>query len=88
MKASTTPKAQIDETTEYGYLWWLKTYNSGSRSYPTYFMTGNGGNKVFVFPTLDMVVVITATNYNMKGMHEWSEKILTEYVLAGVDLEN
>ncbi|MBI2682810.1 MAG: serine hydrolase [Acidobacteriales bacterium] len=88
VKASTTPKARIDETTEYGYLWWLKSFQSGSRSHAAYFMTGNGGNKVFVFPALDMVVVITATNYNTRGMHEWSEKILTEYVLAGVDAKD
>jgi CubicO group peptidase (beta-lactamase class C family) len=88
VKASTTPKAQIDETTEYGYLWWLKSFPSGSRSHAAYFMTGNGGNKVFVFPALDMVVVITATNYNTRSMHEWSEKILTDYVLAGVDAKD
>jgi CubicO group peptidase (beta-lactamase class C family) len=85
VKASTTPKAQIDEKTEYGYLWWLKSFQSGARSYASYFMTGNGGNKIFVFPTLEMVVVITSTNYNTKGMHEQSEKLLTDYVLAGVE---
>jgi CubicO group peptidase (beta-lactamase class C family) len=85
VKASTTPHVQIDETTEYGYLWWLKSYKSGTRSHASYFMTGNGGNKIWVFPELDMVVVITATNYNTRGMHEWSEKILTDYVLAGVE---
>jgi CubicO group peptidase (beta-lactamase class C family) len=82
VKTSTTPKAQIDETTEYGYLWWLKPYKGGSRSYASYFMTGNGGNKIWVFPELDMVVVITATNYGTKGMHEWPEKMLTEYILS------
>jgi CubicO group peptidase (beta-lactamase class C family) len=84
VKASTTPKAQIDETTEYGYLWWLKSFQSGARSHAAYFMTGNGGNKILVFPALDMVVVITSTNYNTRGMHEQSEKLLTDYILASV----
>jgi hypothetical protein len=35
-----------------------------------------------VLPDLDMVVVITSTNYNTKGMHEQTEKLLTDYVLA------
>ena len=82
--ASTTPHAQIDDSTEYGYLWWLKSFKSGDKSYPAFFMTGNGGNKVVVVPSLDMVVVLTSTNYNTRGMHEQTEKLLTDYVLAAV----
>jgi CubicO group peptidase (beta-lactamase class C family) len=84
VKRSTTPHAVIDDQTEYGYLWWLKSFKSGDRSYPAFFMTGNGGNKVVVFPSLDIVVVLTATNYNTRGMHELTEKLLTDYVLAAV----
>jgi CubicO group peptidase (beta-lactamase class C family) len=82
---STQPHARIDETTEYGYLWWLKSFKSGEKSYPAFFMSGNGGNKVVAIPALDMAVVITSTNYNTRGMHEQTEKILTDYVLAAVE---
>jgi CubicO group peptidase (beta-lactamase class C family) len=85
VKASTTPHAQIDEKTEYGYLWWLKSFKSGDKSYPAFFMSGNGGNKVVAIPSLDMAVVITSTNYNTRGMHDQTEKILTEYVLGAVE---
>jgi CubicO group peptidase (beta-lactamase class C family) len=81
VKNSTTPHAQIDEQTNYGYLWWLKNLKAGERSWSAYFMSGNGGNKVAVFPQLDMVVVITSTNYNTKGMHEQTERLLTDYIL-------
>lgn len=84
VKASTTPHAQIDDVTEYGYLWWLKTFKSGGKEYPAFWMSGNGGNKVCVFPALDMVVVLTSTNYGTRGMHEQTEKLLTDYVLASV----
>ena len=83
--SSTKPHARIDETTEYGYLWWLKSFKSGQKSYPAFFMSGNGGNKVVAIPALDMAVVITSTNYNTHGMHEQTQKILTDYVLAAVD---
>jgi CubicO group peptidase (beta-lactamase class C family) len=82
---STEPHARIDEATEYGYLWWLKSFKSGGKSYPAFFMSGNGGNKVVAIPALDMAVVITSTNYNTHGMHEQTEKILTDYVLAAVE---
>jgi CubicO group peptidase (beta-lactamase class C family) len=85
VQRSTQPHAQIDETTEYGYLWWLKSFRSGEKSYPAYFMSGNGGNKVVSIPDLDMTVVVTSTNYNTHGMHEQTEKILTDYVLAAVN---
>jgi CubicO group peptidase (beta-lactamase class C family) len=85
VRSSTTPHAQIDETTQYGYLWWLKSFKVGEKSYPAFFMSGNGGNKVVAVPSLDMAVVITSTNYNTHGMHEQTERILTDYVLAAVD---
>ena len=85
VKASTAPHARIDEATEYGYLWWLRSFKVGEKSYPAFFMSGNGGNKVVAIPTLDMTVVITSTNYNSRGMHEQTDKVLTEYVLAAAD---
>ncbi len=84
VKASTTPHTEIKEKQEYGYLWWLQSFQSGDRSYPAFYMTGNGGNKVLNFPSLDMTVVITSTNYNTRGMHEQTEKLLTDYVLASI----
>lgn len=81
VKASTTPHVQIDDDTRYGYLWWLKDFKAGTRSYSAYYMSGNGGNKVAVFPTLDMAVVITSTNYNTRGMHEQTDRLLTDYIL-------
>lgn len=85
IQASTSPHARIDDDTEYGYLWWLKAFKSGGKSYPSFYMTGNGGNKVVAIPSLDAVVVITSTNYNSRGMHEQTDKILTDYVLPALD---
>lgn len=86
VKTSTQPHARVEdqEQTEYGYLWWLKKFKSGEKSYSAFCMLGNGGNKVAVFPDLDMVVVLTSTNYNTRGMHERTEKLLTDYVLASL----
>jgi CubicO group peptidase (beta-lactamase class C family) len=84
VKASTQPHAQIDDQTEYGYLWWLKAFKSAGKGYPAFFMSGNGGNKIAVFPGLDLTVVITSTNYGTRGMHEQTEKLLTDYILPAV----
>jgi CubicO group peptidase (beta-lactamase class C family) len=84
VKASTTPHARIDDDTEYGYLWWLKKFKGGDKSYAAFFMSGNGGNKVMVFPDLDMSVVLSSTNFNTKGMHQQTEQLLTEFILRAV----
>lgn len=84
VRTSTTPHAQIDATTNYGYLWWLKSFGPAGQAHAAFFMSGNGGNKVVVIPDLDLALVITSTNYNARGMHEQTEKIL-DAVLAAVD---
>ena len=81
IKASTAAHAQIDEETDYGYFWWLKTFSAAGQHYPAWFMSGNGGNKVVVVPSLGLSVVVTSTNYNTRGMHQQTEKLLTDYIL-------
>jgi CubicO group peptidase (beta-lactamase class C family) len=84
VKRSITPHAQINDRQEYGYLWWLQSFKGGDTSYPAFFMSGNGGNKVVGFPGLDMAVVITSTNYGTRGMHEQTERLLSDYILAAL----
>jgi CubicO group peptidase (beta-lactamase class C family) len=85
VKTSTQPHVRVDDDTEYGYLWWLRGFKSGGKTFAAYLMQGNGGNKVVVFPQLDLVVVITSTNYNTRGMHEQTDRLLSEYILASVE---
>ena len=82
---STRAHVQVDEETEYGYFWWLKKYGAAHEKVAAYCMLGNGGNKVCVFPSLQLVVVVTSTNYNTRGMHEQTDKILSDYVVESVD---
>jgi CubicO group peptidase (beta-lactamase class C family) len=75
---STRPHARIDDETEYGYLWWLRSF----AGHASHYMTGTGGNRVHVFPSLDLVVVITTTNFGVAGAHALSDRLLVERVLA------
>ena len=85
VNASTRPHASIDDQTEYGYLWWLRAFGPDEKKDFAYYMSGNGGNKVVVFPALDVVAVITSTNYNTRGMHEQTDRLLTEYILPAIE---
>ncbi|GAC1520295.1 MAG: serine hydrolase [Chloroflexota bacterium] len=81
---STRPHVLVDADTEYGYLWWLRAFSNGSETFPAFQMQGNGGSKVAIFPGLDMVVVLTSTNFNSPGMHEQTDRLLSEHILAAV----
>lgn len=77
--------ADLPEThgDRYGYLWWLKTYHANAQSVDAYFASGWGGQRIFVFPSLDMVVVLTGGNYGAKQKDPTAE-IITQYVLPAV----
>ncbi len=49
---------------EYGYQWWLFTYEVDIEQIESFSASGWGGQKIFVFPDLDMVVVTTAGYYD------------------------
>jgi CubicO group peptidase (beta-lactamase class C family) len=81
---STTPHARIDDDNEYGYLWWLRRFRSDDEKSAAWYMTGSGGNKVLVFPALDLVAVITSTNFNTRDAHSLSDAIVRDHILAAV----
>jgi hypothetical protein len=47
-------------------------------------MTGTGGNKVVVFPELEMVVVVTSANYALRNAHQLTDQVLTEHLLEAI----
>lgn len=85
VRASTRPHVRIDDETEYGYLWGLKSFQWRHKKCAAYYMSGLGGNKVVLVPELDLVVGITSLNYRTRGAHQLTERLLTEYVLAAVE---
>jgi CubicO group peptidase (beta-lactamase class C family) len=84
VETSTRPHVRIDDETEYGYLWWLKTLRHGDASFPAWYMSGMGGNRVSVFPDSRLVVVITSTNFRVREAHQLTEQLLTEHILGAV----
>ena len=48
----------------YGYLWWKRSFSRASGNVDSFFTSGNGGNYIFVIPSLDLVAVFTGSNYN------------------------
>ncbi len=58
----------------YGFLWWVKTLDAGTRLARGYFAHGHGGQSIWVFEELDLVVVFTAGYFGrMDPVVEWLE---------------
>lgn len=68
----------------YGYLFWNKTLTLGDTTYEVSYSSGNGGNKIYIFKDLPLVVVITASAYNLPYAHIDVEKMLLTYILPAI----
>jgi CubicO group peptidase (beta-lactamase class C family) len=82
MAASIRPHVQVDEETDYGYLWWLKTLHGKTGAHRSHYMSGMGGNRVAVFPDLDLVVVVTSQNFGDREAHPLTESLIERYLLG------
>jgi len=82
-KHLTLPKDVVGEGF-YGYLFWNKTYWVNNEAYETYYCSGNGGNKIFVFTDEPLVVVITAEAYNTPYAHSQVDRMMKDYILPAV----
>ena len=68
---------------QYGYLWWHHVYEIGDETIATLEARGNGGQYIFVVPSLDLVVVITSGNFR-NGKTREPEDILRRFILPAV----
>ena len=88
ISAATAPHAEIDETTRYGYLWWIHDLPPlpafPGKALQSFAMNGTGGNTVQVVPGLDAVVVVTTTNFGVPRPHRLTQKLLFEQLLPAL----
>lgn len=68
----------------YGYLFWTREYHTRCGAVTGWFMGGNGGNAIAMFPSLDAIAVVTRTFYNHKGMHQQTARLLEEQLLPSL----
>jgi len=81
---ATSPKANAWEDMDYGYLMWLTSFGK-DKKYPSFFMAGNGGNKIGGIPELELTIVITATNYGQRNMHQYTNEIVGDFIVPAFE---
>ncbi|MDA8016131.1 MAG: beta-lactamase family protein [Thermoanaerobaculia bacterium] len=87
LRQTLRPLRQATPADAYGYLWWLRGFRYGDQFRGAAYMSGNGGNKVVLFPDLDTVVVILSTNYNRRNMHQQTTELIEKYILPALRSE-
>lgn len=68
----------------YGYLFWHDTLLLNEQSYDVAYATGNGGNKIFIFKDIPLVIVITAKAYNKAYAHNQVNQMMSRYILPAI----
>lgn len=66
----------------YGYSWYTHTLQINDRNFHYFFASGNGGNKIYVFPNEEMVVITQSAAYNTRYGQGRSLEILRRILLA------
>jgi CubicO group peptidase (beta-lactamase class C family) len=64
--------------TDYGYLWWRQWLNVNGTRVEGVTAKGNGGQRIYLWPSLDLLVVITGSSYNEQSP---SDEIQIKYIL-------
>ena len=81
LESSFTPRASTDQGLRYGYFWRL----APQRTPPTWISgNGNGGQILFLYPGLDVVMIVFAGNYNKPNGWKMSEKVIREFLFPGL----
>lgn len=84
------PKIWVDKSFstngsgEFGYLWEHKYIMVDGKRFDSYMASGNGGQKINIWPELDMITIFTGGNYNsymLYGVSTPPNRMIPNYIL-------
>jgi CubicO group peptidase (beta-lactamase class C family) len=86
LEASFKPAVTLRERREYGYHWYLGAFKAPDGPFNERWIAamGNGGQRLYVFPRLELLVVVTAGNYNSRDQGTAPMRVLTEVILPSL----
>ena len=73
------------DSPDYCLLWWCGDFHYGDQTAWTFFASGHGGQKIFVFPEHDLVAVVTQQVFDNPYDELNNLGIVSRYLLPSVD---
>jgi CubicO group peptidase (beta-lactamase class C family) len=77
-----------DHSSDFGYLWEHKYFTIDGKQYNSYMASGNGGQKINIWPEYDMITVFTGGNYNSYELYGKStppNQMIPMYILPALN---
>ena len=74
----------MEPLVRYGYLWWLGAASFGDVPERWIAAFGNGGQRLFALPELELVVAVTAGRYKQPDGRRTPTAVLTQFVLPAL----
>ena len=82
LEASFKAAARINDRRQYGYHWYVGNISTGPRRGMRWMAAmGNGGQRLAVFPELELVLVVTAGSYNRRS---YADDLIGDVVLPSL----
>ena len=80
-------ESTLEHNVNYGYLWWKFDIERDNSWIQSTVAAGFGGQRIYIIPQLDMVVVFTASYYNageenLGGLH--THEIIEKYIVPSI----
>jgi CubicO group peptidase (beta-lactamase class C family) len=79
-----TPRRDTGPNQRYGYFAFEGAYHTACGLKPTWYMAGNGGSQILMLKDLNAAVVVTRTNYNVRGSSVQTAELLEKFVLPAL----
>jgi CubicO group peptidase (beta-lactamase class C family) len=73
------------DSPSYGFQWWCGKFYYRDRSVYLYMASGHGGQKIFVVPDFNLVVVITHQDFDNPAGEMHNTAIMSRYILPALD---
>jgi CubicO group peptidase (beta-lactamase class C family) len=84
LRESTRRHTATDDGPDYGLQWWSGDLRVRGSEVHTFFASGHGGQKIFVVPALEAVVVVTQQVFDNPAGHLNALAIMTSHVLPAL----
>ena len=80
------PRVTIEDGFDYGYQWYLSSVSTpDGLAHPWVGGIGNGGQRLFVVPDLDLVLAIAAGAYDAENQSSMPSAIFEDVIVASIE---